>query len=154
MSQPHSNPLAAVKKRKTSARTAISLSASRRMLPLVGGILQDVQNRWRRLGELEAEQLDLDRRRRVLAWKERARRYQVAEDILAEQQGLQEASAELEHLAVVLVDPIQGEAAFPALINGRKAFFVWKLGDQDLSWWCYENDPTRRTIPENWQKES
>jgi len=128
------------------ARAGISLTHARKMLPLVTRIVEELQNRWNRLSELEAEQGDLDRRRRGLDWPERSRRYQITEEIAAEQRGLQEAVAELEQLELVLVDAIQGEVAFPTSINGRKAYYLWRAGEPDVKTWCYAHDPVRHPV--------
>src|SRR5262245_42596276 len=95
--------------RQKTTRSGISLTAAQKMLPLVSHIVNEIQTRWNRLSELEAEQGDLDKRRRGLGWPERSRRYQIGEEITAEQRLLQETVAELEQLDLVLVDAIQGE---------------------------------------------
>jgi hypothetical protein len=123
------------------------LTAARKMLPLVARIVEEIQARWRRLNQLETEQGDLERRRRLLDWPQRSRRYQITEEIAGEQRGLQEAVAELEQLDVVLVDPDAGEAAFPTVIQGKRGYYLWKVGADDIGWWCYADDPIRHRIP-------
>jgi hypothetical protein len=124
----------------------ISLSLARRMLPLVSRIAQDIQSSWRRLAELEAEQADLDRRKKTLAWPQRSRRYELAEEIAAVSRSLQEAVAELEQLDLILLDAEQGEVAFPTVVSNRQAYYLWRLGEPEVSTWCFANEPTRRRI--------
>jgi hypothetical protein len=125
----------------------LTLAAARNMLPLVSHIVADIQTRWNTLTRLEAEQVDLDRRRRQLGWPERSRRYAIIEELAYEQRQLQEAAFELEQINVQMVDPVQGEVAFPTVMNGRKAYFLWTLGSPDLTGWTYANDSTRHPLP-------
>lgn len=150
MNKPKGKKTVGTSKPRGETRSALSLATARKMLPLVGGIVRDIQGRWSRLAELEAEQSDLDRRRHKLTWPQRSRRYQVVDDIASEQRHLQSDVAELEQLSVVLVDPRAGEVAFPTVINGRRGYFVWKLSEDDLSRWCYAHDSSRRAIPTSW----
>jgi hypothetical protein len=145
------NP-ARANQRRAAQPVYFTLAQADRMMPLVAHIADEVHNRWQRLSILEKEQTDLDRRRLKLEWSERSRRYQVADDINNERQKLQEAIAELEHLQVILVDPVEGEMAFPTVVQGRKAYYVWRMGLPEVAWWCYANEPNRRTIPASWRK--
>ena len=147
MSRSKNKPTAGASPSRRSAAPVISLAKARKMLPLVSGIVEDIRSRWNRLTELEAEQLDLDHRRRDLTWPERSRRYQIADEIALEQKGIQEAIGELDQLQVILADAVLGEAAFPTIINGRRAYYLWKAGEKDIAFWCYATDPTRRPIP-------
>lgn len=132
----------------------LNLSQAEQMLPLVKHIAQDVKMYWDRLGRLEKEQADLDRRRHKLDWPLRSRRYEIADEINVERKRLQEAVAELDQLQVILVDPQTGEMAFPTMIHGRKAFYVWSLELPRIETWCYANEPTRRVIPNSWRNQA
>ncbi len=121
------------------------------MLALVSHIMEEVQNCWQHLLQLEKEQDDLERRKRELSWPERSRRYQVADEIASEQARLRDAAIELESLNVILVDPVYGEVAFPTQVQGRKAYFVWRVGADSVKWWCFANEPQRRLIPDSWR---
>lgn len=144
-------PTRAAKSRKAPSPLFL-LSQADAMLPLVTHIAEDIQARWQRLLELEKEQNDLERRKRDLTWPERSRRYQVSDEIASEQGKLRDSVLELEDLNVILVDPIVGETAFPTQVQGRKAYFVWRVGADNVKWWCFANEPQRRVIPENWRK--
>ena len=139
--------------RRRSNEVTLSLTTTRKMLPLIKQIASDIKNGWDRLTKLEAEQVDLDQRRRQLSWPDRSRRYRIAEDISRQQNHLQEAVAELEQLQVVMVDPVLGEVTFPTVMNGRKAYFIWRTGADDIGWWCYANDPTRQALGTSWRRE-
>ncbi|HQR41569.1 MAG TPA: DUF2203 family protein [Gemmatales bacterium] len=144
-------PTKAAKSKKAAAHLFL-LSQADTMLPLVTHIAEDIQSRWQRLVELEKEQIDLERRRRDLTWPERSRRYAVNDEINAEQAKLRDSVLELEDLNVILVDPVVGEAAFPTMVQGRKAYFVWRVGAENVKWWCFANEPQRRVIPDSWRK--
>jgi hypothetical protein len=146
MSRPRNKNTAGAGAQPKPARTGISLTAARKMIPLVSHIVNEIQARWNRLSELEAEQGDLDKRRRRLDWPERSRRYQITEEIAAENHRLQEAVAELESLELVLVDAIQGEVAFPTVVNNRKAYYLWRAGENDIKTWCHAHDPARHPV--------
>jgi hypothetical protein len=143
-------PTKAAKSKKASAHLFL-LSQADTMLPLVTHIAEEIQSHWQRLVELEKEQIDLERRRRDLTWPERSRRYAVNDEINTEQAKLRDSVLELEDLNVILVDPVVGEAAFPTMVQGRKAYFVWRVGADNVKWWCFANEPQRRVIPDSWR---
>ncbi len=151
MSRPRNKRATGSNQPRETRQPALSLATAERMLPLVSQIVADIRACWKRLTELEAEQADLERRRHGLDWPQRARRYQIGDEVASEQQRLQGAVGELEELQVVLVDPVAGEAAFPTVVNGRRGYFVWKTGEAVIAAWCYAHDTARRPIPENWR---
>jgi hypothetical protein len=128
------------------------LAASRR-LPLVQRIVADVLACHRRLARLHPEKGRLDRRRRSLAWPERARRYQLEEEISGAEGHLREALAELDGLGVTLIDQATGQVGFPTMVNKRRAFFSWLPGEPALAYWHYADDGERRPIPAGWTRE-
>jgi len=154
MSKPKGKNPTRSSQRRSQARVHLTLAEAEKRLPLVRPIALDVQTRWTRLASLEREQADLERRRLKLDWPERARRYEIADEIARERQQLQEDVLELEQIQVILVDPVQGEAAFPTVIQGRSAYFVWTLHDERVNWWCFANEPHRRPIPPAWRKKN
>ena len=151
MSKPKgSNPTRAGKRRVVKP-VNFNLAQAERMLPLVAHVTEDLQARWGRIAKLEREQADLDRRRLKLSWPERARRYDLNDEIALERHGLNSDLAELETLEVVLVDPGHGEIAFPTIIQGKRAFYVWRVGSENVNWWCFANEPQRHGIPVSWR---
>ena len=130
--------------------SSLDLKTARKMLPLVKGILTDIQAFHTRLGELNPEQDRLERNRRALDWNDRDRRYRITEDIRAAESGLSTAVEELDGLGVELVDVRAGEIDFPTRINGRSAAFSWKAGEDAVGHWHYKGEGTRRPIPSDW----
>jgi hypothetical protein len=131
---------------------ALNLTTVRSMLPLVRRIVEDIVQHQRRLAQLLPEQERLDRQRRDLAWPERARRYQVQEEVAATDHCLQEALAELAGLGVVLLDPVECQVGFPTIVNSRRAFFSWRPGENGVSSWHFPGETVRRPIPASWAK--
>lgn len=146
-------PTKAAKSKKANSPLFL-LAQADTMLPLVSHIAEEIQAHWQRLVELEKEQIDLERRRRELTWPQRERRYAVNDEINTEQAKLRDSVLELEDLNVILVDPVVGETAFPTMVQGRKAYFVWRVGAENVKWWCFANEPQRRVIPESWRKKT
>jgi hypothetical protein len=133
-------------------QTLLSLTTARRMVPLVRRIVEEILEVRQRLTRLHPEQDRLDRRRQTLSWPERARRYQVHEEIAAADQELQKARAELEVLGVALVNADAGWVGFPTVVNGRRAYFSWKPGEETLRYWHFIDETVRRLIPASWTK--
>lgn len=130
----------------------LDLPTARKMLPLVQSIVADIVNFRRALNRLAPEQERLDRQRRDLAWQERQRRYQVADEIAAAEKAWATAVTELNGLGVALVDDEAGEVDFPTKVNGRSAAFSWLLGEDALKHWHYTDEEFRRPIPNEWDK--
>jgi hypothetical protein len=120
------------------------------MLPLVQRIVEDIIKNRQSLASLLPEMQRLDRQRRVLAWPERARRYQLREDVSVVEHDLQDALAELEVLGVALLDADRGHIGFPTLVNNKRAFFSWRLGEDELRTWHFVGESARRPIPPSW----
>lgn len=126
-------------------------TAASKMLPLVQLVVQEVVERCQKLERLGPEKDALDRKRRTLAWPERARRYQLQEEIASEGRQLLAARAELESLGAVLLSSV-GLVGFPTIVNNRPAYFSWKPGEVGLLYWQHEEDGPRRSIPAAWIK--
>jgi hypothetical protein len=132
--------------------TVIHLGVACRMLPLVRQIVDDVLADRRRLNQLRPEQERLDRQRRTLAWPDRARRYQIQEELAAAQKHLQEALEELEGLGIELLDARDGRVGFPTLVNNTRAYFSWRPSEEGLHYWHFAGETLRRPIPVAWRK--
>jgi hypothetical protein len=122
------------------------------MLPLVRQISQDIMQAQDALKRLVPERDRLNRRRHALTWPERSRRYQVQEEIVTAELKFQESLLELENLGVALVDANAGWVGFPTVVNGKKAFFSWKPGEETLKYWHFAGETARRLIPATWIK--
>src|SRR5262245_11115859 len=110
----------------------IDLSTAQRMLPLVRRIVADLVQHNGLLAQLRPEQAYLQRHRRELAWPQRARRYELNEEVQTSEQVVQEAYAELEVLGVVLLEADSGRIGFPMIVNQQAAFFSWRLGEESI----------------------
>ena len=123
---------------------------SKAMLPLVGRVARDVIRLRECLAELLPERERLETSRQGLPWPQRARRYQVNEEIASLEKGLLSLDAELEALGVCLLDGDTGLVGFPTLVNNRPAFFSWQPDEEALSWWNFADETVRRPVPEDW----
>ncbi|MCS6852915.1 MAG: DUF2203 domain-containing protein [Gemmataceae bacterium] len=141
---------------ETSNRRDIvmSLSLASRMLPLVRRIVDDVTRLRQTVRPLRAERDRLDRQRQMLAWPLRRRRYQLHEELAELEHQLHACQAELDYLGVVLFDADSGQVGFPTIVNDRRAYFSWRLGEEGLSYWHFAGESIRRPIPSAWVKMS
>jgi hypothetical protein len=124
------------------------------MLPLVRRIVDDILQDQGQLTRLMPEQNRLERHRRELGWPERARRYQIQEEVAGTERRLEASFAELASLGLQLLDADVGRVGFPTIVNGRRAFFCWQPGDDAIGHWQFLDDTVRRTIPSSWTKPS
>lgn len=122
------------------------------MVPLVERIIRDVIHYHTLLGSLRPELTELDQNRLRLAWPQRARRYQLEEEIRRGEDALKAALSELDHLGVAVLEPASGLVGFPTMVNQRRAYFTWKPGERSLEFWSYAGDRVRRPVPEEWTK--
>lgn len=126
--------------------------ASRAMLPLVSRIAQDLADRHEHLRQLHLEFAHLERERRILDWPRRRRRYQLEQEIVAQEGELRQLSGELDALGVALLDGSIGLVGFPTRVNERPAYFSWQVGEEGLHFWNYANDFKRRPVPDDWME--
>src|SRR5262249_45097117 len=130
----------------------LNLATAQRMLPLVRQIAADILQCHQELSRLRPEQQRLDRNRHNLSWPQRQRRYEVREETIVAEQNLLDALAELEVLGLNLENQAAGQIGFPTLVNDRKAYFSWKLGENGLQYWHFAGEAVRRPIPSTWAK--
>jgi hypothetical protein len=62
--------------------------------------------------------------------------------------------AELEFLGIDLLESRHGHVGFPTIVNGRDAYFSWRLGEDDLMHWHFAGEKTRRRVPSSWTAEA
>jgi hypothetical protein len=120
------------------------------MLPLVQRIVADLVRHQECLARLRPERARLERNRLNLVWAERARRYEIDEEIAKVGNELRASRGELESLGVALLDGLAGLVGFPTIVNNRRAFFSWRPGEEGLSFWNFANDLNRRPVPVGW----
>jgi hypothetical protein len=135
------------------AEVNFNLKTVQRMLPLVQRIVHDILASQRSLRHLQPEEEALDRKKRVLAWPERQRRYQVKDELAQTDLCLQDALTELRDLGVTLLDGEQGRVGFPTMVNNRRAYFSWHNGEDGLHSWQFADEDVTRPIPVAWLKE-
>lgn len=128
----------------------LDLQTARQMLPLVRSIVRDIVDKRTELTKLHPEKDDLERQRRELDWQGRERRYHLTEEIAAVETAYKLAMTELRDLGLALVDGPSGTVGFPTRINGRPAMFTWQPGEENVVYWNYEEEDTRRPIPSEW----
>jgi hypothetical protein len=133
--------------------TNLNLRTVQRMLPLVQRIVDDILANQKSRRHLQPEEETLDRKKRVLGWPERQRRYQIKEELARSDSNLQDALGELQELGVVLLDSDLGRVGFPTMVNNRRAFFSWHPGEEGLHSWQFADEATTRPIPMAWLKE-
>lgn len=130
----------------------VNLGTARRMVPLVRRIVRDILESQHLLCRFRCEQEQLDQRKRTLIWNDRARRYQLRDDIAGLEQELQLALGELTLLGVALLDIDEGRVGFPTLVNNRNAYFSWRVGEETVGHWHFDGETVRRPIPMSWNK--
>jgi hypothetical protein len=133
--------------------TVLSLRTVQKMLPLVQQIAHDIVEGHRTISTLHPEEERLDRQRRDLTWPERKRRYEIKEELGKAEKELEIAHAELRELGLVVLDELLGRIGFPTMVNNRRAYFSWLLGDEKLSNWRFADEELDRPIPPSWLKE-
>ena len=69
------------------------------------------------------------------------------------ERNLAEVHEELAGLGVVLFDDEVGRVGFPTMVNNRRAFFSWQLGEDGLHSWHFAEEDASRPIPAAWLKE-
>jgi len=130
----------------------VSLAEAGNMLPLVRRIVADVVAGQQCVAQLTPEEEQLHRQRRALSWPQRARMYEMKEQIAAAERSRQEALAELDSLGVVVIDGEFGRVGFPTVVNGRPAYFSWQPGEEAIRFWHFAEEQQRRPVPVTWIK--
>jgi hypothetical protein len=133
--------------------TNLSLKTVQRMLPLVQRIVDDILASHKALERLLPEEELLDRRKRVLDWPQRQRRYAIKDEMANADTSLQNAMSELRDLGVALLDEELGRVGFPTVVNNRRAYFSWHAGEDGLHSWQFADEDLTRPIPLAWLKE-
>lgn len=130
----------------------VDLPTARSMLPLIQRIVNDIVQHSGELDRFRFEQDGLDRNKRELSWPERERRYAVQGEVSRLETRLEEERRELDSLGAVLFPVDNGRIGFPTVVNGRPAYFSWKIGEDGLNYWHFDGESTRRPIPASWNE--
>lgn len=57
---------------------------------------------------------------------------------------------DLEHVGVKIGDLTLGETLFPTMVDGRRAYFIWILGEARPTAWRFRGERHCHRIPERW----
>jgi hypothetical protein len=135
---------------RTSPRRLFSVEEANATLPLVRAIVSD-------LAALSREIIERRQRLSSLSGGPEPPRHdpfreelsQIEEEVVKDGQRLREYVAELRALGAEPTNGVEGLVEFPAMIDGRKVFLSWKLGEPRISYW-HEHDGghrNRRLLP-------
>ncbi|MBI3821610.1 MAG: DUF2203 family protein [Planctomycetes bacterium] len=153
MSGSRSYPTSDASESPERGEVVLSLKTVHKMLPLVQQIAQDIVDSHAAMSRLHPEEERLDRDRHSLDWPGRQRRYEIKEDLARADKSLEVAHAELRDLGVNVLDDLLGRVGFPTLVNNRRAYFSWVLGEDGLHTWRFADEDVDRPIPVSWLKE-
>ncbi|MBM3996433.1 MAG: DUF2203 family protein [Planctomycetes bacterium] len=153
MSESRSQPTYDASESSEGNEVVLSLKTVAKMLPLVQRIAQDIVTSHREIGRLNPEADQLDRERHSLTWPQRQRRYELKEELAKFEKSLEGARAELRELGLVVLVDFEGRIGFPTLVNNRRAYFSWHLGEDGLHHWRFADEDVDRDIPPSWLKE-
>ena len=132
-----------------SSGDVLTWEESQAMVPLVSSIIRDLMSLTVDLDRQE-EELSSMPRLGQLDWRSRSKAYTLKEQIDGISQELRNAYLELESLHLTLLNRENGMVGFPTLVNNRRAFFTYSLGDSSILNWCYARDTTLRPVPKSW----
>ena len=150
MSESKGDTTSSASERPERKDLVLTWTTARTMLPLMRMIVGDVLAAHQGIDRLQPEHDSLFRQRFVLSWPQRSRRYEVQEQLAVHEKTLKSALGEMEELGVALLDPDAGRVGFPTIVNGRRAFFSWRPGENVLRFWQYAGEGTLRPIPSTW----
>jgi hypothetical protein len=153
MSGSRSFPTSDASESPERSEVVLSLKTVHSMLPLVQQIVRDIIDRQRSIANLHPEEERLDRKRRDLDWPQRKRRYEVKEALAKAEKDLEDARLELREMGLVVLDDLVGQVGFPTMVNNRRAYFTWALGEGELHSWRFSDESVDRPIPASWLKE-
>lgn len=119
------------------------------MLPLVRSIVSDIRDIFR---SVTSRRTDLHRLIRKNSSHSAGRLYEdeMAEsraDLQQEYDQIWQFRSELEALNILLRQPEDGLIEFPTLIEGREAFYSWKLGEATVAFYRWPEVPFARRQP-------
>lgn len=153
MSGSQSYPASDASEKPEWNEVVLRLKTILKMLPLVQQITHDIVASHQATKRLYSEEKRLDRQRHSLDWAMRKRRYEIKEELAKADKDLEAALTELHELGLVLLNELEGRIGFPTLVNNRRAYFSWHLGEERLQNWRFADEDADRPIPASWLKE-
>ena len=119
-----------------------TLAEANATLPLVGAIVSDLVALSREVSERRQRLfLLLNGRVQVPRDPYHEELVQIEQEVEKDSRRLHGYVEELRALGVEPTGDLEGQVDFPAVINGRKAFFCWQLGEPKVQYW---HDPQEK----------
>lgn len=130
--------MSAAARRPTRSPQPLSADDVQRRLPLLRAIVADITRLHRDIADrrervASIRKLPGGKRREGSVYAEELE--QIEEDIRRDEETLRGYVGELENLGGVLRDPDTGRIEFAGRSEGRKVFFGWTFGEDDLGYW-------------------
>jgi hypothetical protein len=130
-----------MRKRNADAATVFSLEQATAMLPLLRLIVADISYGHRELTARRADLHSLIRRKKLQTDELYSDEVEeTRQDLVTESHQLDEYIAELENLGVILRSAQDGIVNFPTLVDDKGAFFIWRMGDSDITHWHWPSE--------------
>jgi hypothetical protein len=136
--------------RRSAENKEFTLAEANATLPLVGAILSDLVSLFREVNERSQRLLLLlDGKATSARDPYQEELVQIEKEVEKDSRRLNEYVQELRDLGVEPRDGPSGQVDFPAVINGRKVFFCWQLGEPQVQYWheLRQEFPTRQLLP-------
>lgn len=130
--------MSAAARRPSRSPQPLSADDVQRRLPLLRAIVADITRLHRDIADrrervASIRKLPGGKRREGSVYAEELE--QIEEDIRRDEETLRGYVGELENLGGLLRDPDTGRIEFAGRSEGRKVFFGWTLGEDDLGYW-------------------
>lgn len=139
---------------KPRQSSEFDLRTANTMLPLVKSIAKDLVGAKGRRATVEKELTVLEEYRRDLTWESRKRRYQLMDELGTIEQQVQSAVQELKSLGLKCETELGLDISFPTRINDRPAVFSWRDPEENVMFWHYAGEESRRNVPAEWLRKS
>jgi hypothetical protein len=122
--------------RSTSSRKVFTVQQANAALPLVRAIVTDLVHLSREVNERRQRLAVLfSGRRRDRSDPYREELSQIEEELDKDTQRLREFVEELKHLGVEPKSATEGLVDFPSVVEGRRVYLCWKLGEPEVLYW-------------------
>lgn len=134
----------------TQLTKRFTIDEARAMLPLVRSIVSDICQVFRNVTGRRSDLHRLLRRGAKSSGQIYADEVEESRaDLQEEYDQIWQFRAELESLGVLLRHPEEGSIEFPTVFHGREAYFLWRLGDEEIAFYRDADSPnaTRTPIP-------
>jgi hypothetical protein len=130
--------MSAAARRPTRSPQPLTADDVQRRLPLLRAIVSDINRLHRDIADrrervASIRKLPGGKRREGSVYAEELE--QIDDGIRRDEETLRGYVGELENLGGILRDPDVGRIEFAGRNEGRKVFFGWTLGDEDLGYW-------------------